>query len=141
MGFGLCNRFMKFQKSIGTPVPKMGVHLGVWMFILTLSHTPKLLSWPAFLQTLVLVANPRLGLRQRSSEYLYPKFFQNHNNNNNLWKSLCIIINVNYRKQKTSFKTYIYIFPLLLSLKLSKCASLFKVMKFFDELYLLHKSM
>jgi hypothetical protein len=42
----------------------MGVHLGVWVFILTLSHTPGLLSWPTFLWTLALVASPRLGSRQ-----------------------------------------------------------------------------
>ncbi len=30
----LCfNRFPKIQESIGTPTPKMGIHLGVWGFI------------------------------------------------------------------------------------------------------------
>ncbi len=47
MGFDPCNHFLKIWESIEIPVPKMGVHLGVWMFILTLSHTPKLPSWPA----------------------------------------------------------------------------------------------
>ncbi len=28
MGFSLCNRFLKFWKSIGTPTPNMGVQLG-----------------------------------------------------------------------------------------------------------------
>jgi hypothetical protein len=62
-GFDLCNCFLKFQESTRTPIPKVGVHLGVWVFIFTLSHTPGLLFWPAFLRTLALVASPRLGLQ------------------------------------------------------------------------------
>jgi len=33
MSFDLCNRLLKIQESIGTPTPKVGVHLGVWGFI------------------------------------------------------------------------------------------------------------
>jgi len=33
MGFDPCNRLLKIRKSIGIPIPKMGVHLGVWGFI------------------------------------------------------------------------------------------------------------
>jgi hypothetical protein len=66
-GFDLFNRSLKFWESTGTPTPKMGVHLGVWVFILTLSHTPGLFSWPVLLQTLALVANPMLGLQQRDT--------------------------------------------------------------------------
>jgi hypothetical protein len=62
-GFGLFNCSLKFWESTGTQTPKMGVHLGVWVFILTLSHTPRLLSWPALLRTLALITSPRLGLR------------------------------------------------------------------------------
>ncbi len=62
MGFDPYNFFMKIQESTGTPIPNMGVHLGMWMFILTLSHTPGTLSWPLLLQILALVASPRLGL-------------------------------------------------------------------------------
>ncbi len=51
MGFDHCNRSLKIEESIGTPTPKMGAHLGVWVFILTLSHTP---FWPASLQALSL---------------------------------------------------------------------------------------
>ncbi len=36
MGFDPCNLSLKIQKSIGTPTPKVGVHLGVWRFN---SHT------------------------------------------------------------------------------------------------------
>ncbi len=64
MGFDPCNCFLKIQESTGTPTPKMGVHLGVWVYILTLSHTTKFFSWPALLQTLALVTSPRLGLQQ-----------------------------------------------------------------------------
>jgi hypothetical protein len=32
MGFDLYNRSLKIRKSIETPTPKMGVHLGVWRF-------------------------------------------------------------------------------------------------------------
>jgi hypothetical protein len=42
--FDPCNRSLKIQESIGTPTPKMRIHLGVWVFIFTLSHTPGLLS-------------------------------------------------------------------------------------------------
>jgi hypothetical protein len=63
--FDPLNCFLKFQKSIGTPSPKMGVALGVWMFTpshcLTLSYTPGSMwcdspasSWPAPLQCLCL---------------------------------------------------------------------------------------
>jgi len=38
--FDVCNRFLKVRESTGTLTPKMGVHLGVWVFMLTLSHTP-----------------------------------------------------------------------------------------------------
>jgi hypothetical protein len=62
-GFSLCNCSLKFRESTATPIPNMGVHLRVWGFILTLSHTLELLSWPALLWTLALVASPRLGLR------------------------------------------------------------------------------
>jgi hypothetical protein len=38
------------------------------VFIFTLSHTPGLLSWPAFLQAFALVASPRLGLQQNGQK-------------------------------------------------------------------------
>jgi hypothetical protein len=63
MCFDLFNCSLKIRKSMRTLILKMGVHLGVWMFILTLSHTLDLPSWPAPLQALALVTSPRLGLR------------------------------------------------------------------------------
>jgi hypothetical protein len=36
--FDLWTRFLKVRESTGTPIPQMGTHLGVWVFILTLSH-------------------------------------------------------------------------------------------------------
>jgi hypothetical protein len=70
MGFDPYNHSLKIWESIGTPIPKMRAHLGVWGFIP--SHfptfmgawdvTPRLPSWPAPLQALALVANLRLGL-------------------------------------------------------------------------------
>ncbi len=72
MSFDPCIRPLKIWESIGTPTPKMGVHLGVWRF--TPSHfftlprawdvTPGLPFWLATLQALALVVNPRLGLQQ-----------------------------------------------------------------------------
>jgi hypothetical protein len=70
IGFDPYNRPLKIRESIGTLTPKMGVHLGVWGFIPshsfalpgTLYVIPKLPSWLATLQTLTLVASPRLGL-------------------------------------------------------------------------------
>jgi hypothetical protein len=43
MGFDPYNRCLKIQESIETPTPEMGVHLGVWGFIPSLSYT--LLWW------------------------------------------------------------------------------------------------
>jgi hypothetical protein len=70
MGFDLYNRPLKIWESIGTPIPKMKVHLGVWGFIP--SHSFAFLgtqdvilglpSWPATLQALALVMSPKLGL-------------------------------------------------------------------------------
>jgi hypothetical protein len=59
MGFDLYNRFMKIRKSTRTSTPKMGVHLGVWMFMFTFSHTLGLLSWPMFLQAPCLDCEPK----------------------------------------------------------------------------------
>jgi hypothetical protein len=72
MSFDHCNRHLKIQESIGTPIPKMRVHLGVWVHSLTLFCTPRSMkcdsraqSWPTPLQTLALVTSPRLGLRHK----------------------------------------------------------------------------
>jgi hypothetical protein len=72
MGFDSYNCYLKIQKSIKTPTPKVGVHLGMWGLIL--SHSPTLLGawnvipglhfWPAPLQALALVASPKLKLWQ-----------------------------------------------------------------------------
>ncbi len=72
--FGPCNCLLKIQKSIKTPTHKVGAHLGVWEFILSHSLTfprawnviPGFHLWPAPLQALALVANPRLRLGQTS---------------------------------------------------------------------------
>jgi hypothetical protein len=37
--FDPCNCSLQIWKSIGTPIPKVGAHLGVWRFILSLSYT------------------------------------------------------------------------------------------------------
>jgi len=60
MSFDPCNRSLNIQKSIGTPTPKVGVHLGVWRFIPSHFFTlpgawnviPELHSWPTPLQAL-----------------------------------------------------------------------------------------
>ncbi len=71
MNFDPCNHPLKIWKSIGTPTPKVKVHLGVWGFIP--SHSPTLPgawngtlglhSWPTPSQALALVVSPELGLR------------------------------------------------------------------------------
>jgi hypothetical protein len=73
MSFDPCNCPLKNRKSIGTPTSKVGAHLGVWGFIP--SHfstlpgawnvTLELHSWPAPLQTLILVVSLKLGLRHK----------------------------------------------------------------------------
>jgi hypothetical protein len=62
MSFDLCNCPLKIWKSIKTPTPKVGVHLGVWRFIPSLSYIPgnmKCDSWVSFLARTF--ANPCLG--------------------------------------------------------------------------------
>jgi hypothetical protein len=64
--------FWKFRSPLGTPTPKMGIHLRVWGFIPShpfalpraWNRVPGLPSWPAPLQAFTLVVNPALGLRQ-----------------------------------------------------------------------------
>jgi hypothetical protein len=71
MNFDPYNCSLEIQKSIGIIIPKMGAHLGVWVFIPSHSLTflkvwdviIKLPSWLAPLQALALVASPRLKLR------------------------------------------------------------------------------
>jgi len=72
LSFDLCNHSLIIWESIRTPIPKVGVPLGVWGPIpshsLALSGacgmTLGLPFWPATLQPLALVASPRLGLQQ-----------------------------------------------------------------------------
>jgi hypothetical protein len=73
MSVYLYNRPLKIWESMGIPTPKVGVHLGVWGFIL--SHSPTLPwtwnvtlwlhSWPTPLQTLAFVTTLALGLQPR----------------------------------------------------------------------------
>jgi len=79
MNFDPCNYSLKIQKSIGTPTPKVGAHLGMCGFIP--SHLPTLLgAWnvtielhfrPTPLQTFALVVSPRL--RSWQINILVPK--------------------------------------------------------------------
>ncbi len=74
MSFDPYNFPLKIRKSIETPTPKVGAHLGVWGFIP--SHfptflkawnvTPRIHSWPTPLQALALVVSSMLRLRQSS---------------------------------------------------------------------------
>ncbi len=78
LGFDPCNRSLNIQGSTRTPTLKMRVPLGVWRFIPSHSlaflgacgMTPRLPSWPATLQPLTLVVNPRLGLWHISMKVL-----------------------------------------------------------------------
>jgi hypothetical protein len=70
LSFDPCSCPLKIQKSTGTPTPKVELPWGVRVHSLTPSRTPRnmlydsrLPFWPTTLQTLVLVASPRLGLR------------------------------------------------------------------------------
>jgi hypothetical protein len=65
IGFDPCNCSLKIQESIGTPTPKVRVHLGVWRFIPSHSRT-LLKAWNVNHKLSLLAhtfANPRLGLR------------------------------------------------------------------------------
>jgi len=71
MNFYPCNCSLKIWEFVETITPKVGAHLEVWKFIPSHSPpllgawnvTPRLHCWPAPLQALALVTNPRLGLR------------------------------------------------------------------------------
>jgi hypothetical protein len=104
MGFDPYNRFLKIQKSIETPTPKMGVHSGVWGFIpshsLTLPRawnvTLDLQTWPAHSQVFVLVTNPMLGLRHHISTICFISIMK-HNRFSFCWfytslLSLCLLV-------------------------------------------------
>jgi hypothetical protein len=64
----VCNCPLKIWKSIGTPIPKVKVHLGVWKFIpshfFAFSGTWNVIPKSAPSRALALVTSPRLGLRQ-----------------------------------------------------------------------------
>jgi hypothetical protein len=82
LSFDPCNRPLKIRESVGTPTPKVGLPWGVRVHSLTPSHTPgsmlcdfRLPSWPATLQTLALVARPRLRLRHAWSCFISLFFF------------------------------------------------------------------
>ncbi len=74
MSFDPYNHPLEIRKSIGTPIPKVGAHLGVWGSFLQLSCTSgsmkcdsRVHSWLAPSQALALVTSPRLGLWQKTS--------------------------------------------------------------------------
>jgi hypothetical protein len=79
MFFDLWNCLLKIWKSIKTPTPKVGAHLGVWGFIPsnfptllgTWNVTPRLHSKLAPLRALTLVASPRLRSWHYESTYLF----------------------------------------------------------------------
>ncbi len=77
MNFDPCNHPLKIWESIGTPIPKVRAHLGVWGFIPSLSCTPgnmkcdsRAHSWPTLSQAFILVVNPKLGLQHSLSQNL-----------------------------------------------------------------------
>jgi hypothetical protein len=56
----------KFKSPFGTPTPKMGVHLGVWGFILSFFCTPRSIrcdSWDSLLVRIL--ASPCLGRKSK----------------------------------------------------------------------------
>jgi hypothetical protein len=85
LGFDPYNLFLNIRESIGTPIPKVGVPLGVWgpipSHFLALPRACGMTLgppfWPATLQPLASVASPRLGLRHSTSlNYSFNKFFK-----------------------------------------------------------------
>ncbi len=86
MGFDPCHcplnpaiALWRFWSPFETPIPTMGVHLGMWVFIPSHSFalsgaqdvTPRLPSWASTLQAFTLVANLRLGLRQNVTKVMH----------------------------------------------------------------------
>jgi hypothetical protein len=68
MGFDPCNRSLKIRKSIETPTPILGVHLRVWGFIFTLSHTLPHSRTPLLVRIL---ASPCLGREPKARVVTY----------------------------------------------------------------------
>jgi hypothetical protein len=92
MSFDPFNCFLKIQKSIGTPIPKVGAHLGVCGFIPSHSPTlgnmnydPRLHFWPAPLQAIALVMSLRLRLWQVISLKCTKTIFFNNDFNVNVF--------------------------------------------------------
>jgi hypothetical protein len=83
MGFDPCNCALKIWESIwdfnfqhGSSLESVRVHsLTLFAFPRACDVSPKSLSWPATLQPLALVTNPRLGLRHIVWSFL--KWFKN----------------------------------------------------------------
>jgi hypothetical protein len=81
MSFDPYNYPLKIWESIGTPTPKVGIHLGVWGFIPSHSFAftgvwkcdSWVHSWPAPLWTVALVVNRKLRLRHQDSQVGVPK--------------------------------------------------------------------
>jgi len=73
MSFDPSNHSLTIQKTLETPIPKMGSPLGnVWSHSLTFFRTPRsvdviprLHSWSSPFHALALVTNPRLNLWQK----------------------------------------------------------------------------
>ncbi len=116
MGFVPCHRSLKIQESIGTSTPKMGAHLGMWVFIP--SHSPTLLgawdvilklpSWLPPLQALALVTSPRLGLWQS----MHGQFHSNHLSHGwhwcegSMWPSQCGLLNACFHNASHNLISY-----------------------------------
>jgi hypothetical protein len=68
---------LKIQESIGTPTPKMGIHLRVWEWTLTLFYTPGNMRCDSRVSLFARnLANPRLGHepKVRVTTELHPHF-------------------------------------------------------------------
>jgi len=105
MNFDSYHRLLKVWKSIRTPTPKMGVHLGMWGFIP--SHflaflgawnvTPKLHSWPTSFASPCLGHKPKFSIvthvtflhfKRSMSSLTLPLWSQFEHNHKCAWYSL-----------------------------------------------------
>jgi hypothetical protein len=111
MSFDPCDRPLKVRESIGTLIPKVGVHLGVWGFILSHSPallgawnvTPELQSWPTSFASPCVSREPKVKVATLFNFNITMCYVFIHNEINNPSMNLNLIsLNENWSKNRCS---------------------------------------
>jgi hypothetical protein len=95
MSFDLCYHPLKIWDSIKTPIPKMGIHLGVWGFILAFSYTPESMKCESQASFLAhTFASPCLGHKPNVRVMTILLFSSNSNGNPFANSSILVVLMV-----------------------------------------------